>query len=370
MASKPQDDRVKAMRERAAALKRRPEEEATPAPSAPPAPAIPFESHFGIAALDVAVAGRIVERLPVALVAPEMRPGLRQPRLLPRPEELVVQGQPADAYRDIVAGLLDLGRSLAERQIQPIIVYPGASDEYPGARYLILVGHRRWTAAQLAHIDGLDAIVIDPPTAEERVQLQYAENEERADFTDMERAWALAQMRQALGDAPWEAVEGRFQMSRTRRQELLRLLAFTPEQQAQVARLRLRETQVRPLHQALRDAALSPQQVDALFDRFAQIASSHAGSRADASASAVDGPTIGRLVAKARRASLGAEASVAPWARALLDQLARTKRSVQSARRRLGTANEQEAAQIRDAVGQMVALLGELEDELLDERNH
>ena len=51
----------------------------------------------------------------------------------------------------------------------------------------------------------------------------------------MERAWALLQMKQALEDAPWEEVESRLQMSRARRQQLLRLTAFTPSQQQQYA---------------------------------------------------------------------------------------------------------------------------------------
>jgi ParB-like chromosome segregation protein Spo0J len=52
-------------------------------------------------------------------------------------------GEPAPEYRTIVAELIALGQSLRERQIQPIIVYPGSNPAYPAARYLILVGHRR-----------------------------------------------------------------------------------------------------------------------------------------------------------------------------------------------------------------------------------
>jgi hypothetical protein len=61
---------------------------------------------------------------------------MRQPRLLPPPEELLAQGEPAPAYCELVAELLALGQSLHERQIQPIIVYPGVSAVYPAARYL------------------------------------------------------------------------------------------------------------------------------------------------------------------------------------------------------------------------------------------
>jgi ParB/RepB/Spo0J family partition protein len=371
MTSKSSNDRMREMRERAAALKKRqptdpPDEFAsTPQEADSVAPDLPLESHFGIAALDAVTGGRTVQLIPLGHLAPETRPDLRQPRLLPRPEELLIDGLPASPYADIVATLLDLGRSLKERQIQPIVAYPGSSNDYPAARYLILVGHRRWTAAQLVGLDALDTVLIDPPTPADRVRIQYAENEDRADFTDMERAWALAQMKYALDDAPWEMVEERFQMSRTRRQELLRLLAFSPEQQQLVARLRLRETQVRPLHQALRDGELSLERTDALFARLATLATPRASDEGPAPQSAVDGPTIARLVARARREeSLGETATTAQWVQALLDQLGRTKRSFKAARRRLPTASDQELDQLRATIAELADLLDDVRQEL------
>jgi ParB/RepB/Spo0J family partition protein len=363
---------MREMRERAAALKKRPpaehSNEAAPGPLAvaDSSPVdLPLESHFGIAALDAVAVGRGVQRIPIGHLSPETRPGLRQPRLLPRPEDLLVDGEPAPLYADIVAALLDLGRSLQRRQIQPIVAYPGVSAAYPAARYLILVGHRRWTAAQLVGVGELDTIVIDPPAPADRVLLQYAENEDRADFTDMERAWALDQMKRALDDAPWEAVEERFQMSRTRRQELLRLLAFSDEQQVYVARLRLRETQVRPLHQALRDAALPAAQVDAILARMAALASPAAPDAGPSPQPAVDGPTIARLVAKAKREHmLGVAPETAQWAQSLLDQFGRMRRSLKSARRRFPLASGAEAAQLRSAIHELSSLLDELHGDL------
>ena len=374
MTSKPSNDRLQAMRERAAALKKRPVEEPETAVSAAEpalgaasaaAHAVPLETHFGIAALDQVAAGRMVERLAIAVIAPETRPTMRQPRLLPMPDELLVDGQPVPAYADLAASLRDLGRSLQQRQIQPIIVYPGTSDEYPAARYLILVGHRRWTAAHLVGLAQLDAIVVEQPEPVDRVRLQYAENEDRADFTDMERAWALSQMKQALGDAPWEVVEERFQMSRSRRMELARLLSFTAEQQIHLARLRLRETQLRPLHQAVRDEGLSPERVDALFQRLETLAVQATAAEGSAQQPAVDGPTIARLVAKAKREESTPDSErTAQWAQALLDQLSRTKRSLRSAKRRVATAGSTESAQLLASIREITVLLGEIEGEL------
>lgn len=372
MTTKSSNDKLQAMRERAAALKKRQVEEPVSSSEATaggtveqPAEGVALEAHFGISALDQIAAGRAVQRLPLQAVAPETRPELRQPRLLPPPADLLVDGLPAPAYAGLAVSLLDLGRSLKERQIQPIIVYPGTSEEYPSARYLILVGHRRWTAAHLVGIAELDAIVVEPPGSVDRIRLQYAENEDRADFTDMERAWALAQMKQALDDAPWEVVEERFQMSRTRRQELTRLLSFAPEHQVRLARMRLRETQVRPLHQAVRDDDLSLERVDAIFARLELLAGQTQVGEVVAQEPAVDGPTIARLVAKAKREE-GATESERPsqWAQALLDQLSRTKRSIKSARRKLPAASRVEADQLRTAIDEIGALLAEMRSEL------
>jgi ParB/RepB/Spo0J family partition protein len=259
-------DRIKAMRERAAAL--------APQPSIVEAGEVPAQSsdfavadvsaHFG-AALDSLVRNRAVLSIPIGHIAPDTRPKMRQPRLLPPPEELMEHGQPVPAYRELVAELLTLGQSLKQRQIQPIVVYPGTNAAYPAVRYLILVGQRRWTAAHLVDIDMLDAIVVDPPSPADRVRIQYAENEDREEFSDMERAWALLQMKQAMSEAPWEEVEERLQMSRARRQQLLRLMAFTAAQQEQIARLRLQETQIRRLHTGVRNEELMPAQVDAIL---------------------------------------------------------------------------------------------------------
>lgn len=361
------NDKMRELRERAAAMMSRPAApppaEPPPAdvqePAAPAAPALALSAHFGIAALDQVAADRAVQRLPIAAVAPEVRPEARQPRLLPPPEELVVQGRPSPAYVDLAASLIELGRSLQERQIQPIVVYPSTSEGFPEARYLILVGHRRWTAAQLVGLDALDAVVVDPPTPADRVRVQYAENEDRADFSDMERVWALQQMKQALGDAPWEAVEERFQMSRGRRQELLRLSNFTPEQQRQIARLRLRETQLRPLHAAVRAGELQPAHVDGVLAQLGRLLAPAAGETGE-TRPLLDGPTVARVVAKAKRAASTAPRRPTPqWATALQEQLDRLDKQVTRTRARFGELNEADAEQLRGQLGSTIRRLQE-----------
>src|SRR4051812_1521146 len=83
--------------------------------------------------IDQLTLSRSVQRIPIAQIAPDVRPDRRQPRLLPLPEDLLVNGAPSLEYRDLVAELQALGRSLKERQIQPIVVYAGSSSIYPAA---------------------------------------------------------------------------------------------------------------------------------------------------------------------------------------------------------------------------------------------
>jgi ParB/RepB/Spo0J family partition protein len=352
------NDKLSELRKRASAMMNRPTEaqpterseaetlDATAA-VAPDTAAVGLSAHFGIAALDQVVDGRSIQRLALNTIAPDYRPEARQPRLLPPIAELLEQGRLNPLYANLVVALRELGQSLQQRQIQPIVVYPGTSEALPDVRYLILVGHRRWSAAQLVGMEQLDAVIVEPPDAVDRVRVQYAENEDRADFSDMERVWALQQMKRALGDAPWELVEERFQMSRGRRQELLRLAIFNAEQQEQIARLRLRETQLRPLHTAARSGELQPSHVDAVLAQLGRLVLPAAGAPAE-TRPPLDGPTIARIVVRARRAASTAPPPPTPqWASALQDQLDRVDKQVTRARARFGELSEPDAVQLR-----------------------
>jgi ParB/RepB/Spo0J family partition protein len=321
------------------------------------------------------IQSRSIQRIPIGYIAPDIRPEMRQPRLLPLPEDLLVNGMPSPEYRDLVAELRALGQSLKERQIQPIVVYAGTSTIYPAARYLILIGHRRWTGAHLAELEALDTIVVDPPTQEERVRLQYIENDEREDFSDMERAWALLQMRQALGeDATWEDVEARLKLSNARRNQLTRLLAFKPSQQTMIARLHLQETQVRALHTAVRNRSLAPEQVDSVLNRLAEIATERSvaaesvpdviGASPTPRRAGIDGPTVARLVARTQRAmTTTTDIVVTPtprWLPLLMEQITKTNQGIQRAIGRVEVLGSSDTEMLLNGVGQLVMNLTEL----------
>lgn len=342
---KKSDDRLAAIRAQAANLRRRAPEEPPPREDAD----LDVSSHFGIPILDQLAAGRSIQRLPIGHIAPDLRPDSRQPRLLPPPEDLLVGGEAAPGYESLVAELRELGESLRERQIQPIVIYSGTSAHYPAARYLILVGHRRWTAAFLVGLSDLDTIIVEPPTPTERIMLQYSENEQRADFTDMERAWALQQMKQALDDAPWEQVETRFRMSTSRRHELTRLLAFTPRQQQTIAHLRLRENQIEPLHQAVRAGTLPITQVDAVLNQIER--------HAQALGTPIDGMTIARLVSQAKRSAGVVPARPPQWFTPLRLKITALKKDTKRLRLRMGELNDTDRAQLLAELGDLVTVL-------------
>jgi ParB/RepB/Spo0J family partition protein len=355
-----------------AALKARVKERVAPTPAeatggeaaAPDAPHAAM-AHFTGAIADL-VQGRVVERVMVSQIAPELRGDERQARLLPPPQELLAGGRAVPEYAAIVAELHELAVSLRERQVQPIIVYPGTSPLYPGARYLILVGQRRWSAAVLSGLEALDAIIVEPPTADERIKAQYEENERRENFTDMERAWALAQMKEALGDLPWEAVETRMDISRSRRHELTRLLtSFTPDQQRVIALLRGSEVQLRPLHAAVRAGELSPDQAGSVLDRLMHLVLERE-SRADGPVRriGVDSPTVARLVARIRRAG-EAPASAPRWLGPLRESLGRTMASLKRTIDRAPALRPEDAAALREDLDQLEALIAQVRQALL-----
>lgn len=324
--------------DRAAQLKARMSQGSQQQPPVVPPDDRATRAHFmGATVLDQLTTGRTVQAIPVEQIAPELREDLRQPRLLPLPEALRPGGTWDETHQTLIDELLTLGRSLRERQIQPIVIYPGTSKAYPAATFLIAAGHRRWTAAVLTGLPTIDAVVIDPPSPEDLVDIQYTENEDRADFNDMERAWALARMKQVLADAPWEVVEQRFRLSEGRRKQLMRLMAFTPSQQETVARIRASETQLRPLHAALREGVLSTDQVDRILTQLvtrttfvAEITEGETDGIERAARPTIDSRAVIQLMTRVQRAAASAPAAPRPkWLDPLKVSLTQARKGLQ-----------------------------------------
>jgi ParB/RepB/Spo0J family partition protein len=193
--------------------------------------------------------------IPVRAIAPDRD----QVRRLPLPADLLGMEAAGDrAAGSQLAVLRELGESLREHgQVQPAIVYPDSDPNNPAITHRLLHGQRRWTAAVLAELPTLWVVIVERPGDVSRLLRQFEENERRAGLVDMERAWALVSLRDALQHeqgadvVPWSIVESRLQVSEGRRHDLMRLLRFPPEGQAIILRYGWAEWTLRPLHQAL-----------------------------------------------------------------------------------------------------------------------
>ena len=106
---------------------------------------------------------------------------------------------------------------------------------------------------------------------------QFAENERRAALSDMERAWALIALREALqmeagGEVPWSVVEEHLQLSDARRHDLLRLLRFSSEGQATILRYGWSEWTLRPLHMAIQAGSIDQDAANDILRELADAA--------------------------------------------------------------------------------------------------
>lgn len=303
--------------------------------------------HFLGSSLETLVARQTIEAISVTQIAPELQPGLRQPRMIPLPDQLVVNGETPPAYTELVAELRDLGESLREHQIQPIVVYPGTNADLPEARYLILVGQRRWTAAQLVGMRTINAVVIEPPAPLERITLQFAENEAREDFSDIERAWTIRQLREAMGGDSIGIAEvaAKLNIKRSRAYQLLRMLVFPPDQQQIIALLRLQERQLLPLIDALHQTQIKPEQAESVIHRLQEIAAERALAGHQLAAqetnrsvepprrSGIDAATVARLLARVNKEGQHNQASSGEprWCSLLRDDVERLNRKLRRA---------------------------------------
>lgn len=130
----------------------------------------------------------------------------------------------------------------AEGVLQPIVV---RYDE-PRDVYVIVHGERRWRAATMAEQASIPALVRDVP-AERRLLQQLMENVVRDDLNAIDRAAALRQLRQQLGDVPWEQVADAVGIRRSRLFQLLGTEKLPERAKEDIQGGRLSEKQSRAL---------------------------------------------------------------------------------------------------------------------------
>jgi ParB family transcriptional regulator, chromosome partitioning protein len=179
---------------------------ASPAASAPGAGAGPGEEGD--------VAGAWFAEVPLAAITPNPR----QPRQIFEEEALA----------ELVTSLKEVGL------LQPVVVRPlGPAGPEGEPRYELIMGERRWRAAQVAGFERIPAIVRS--TDDDRLLLDaLLENLHRAALNPLEEAAAYDQLLQDFS-CTHEALATRIGRSRSQVTNTLRLLKLPPAVQRKVA---------------------------------------------------------------------------------------------------------------------------------------
>jgi ParB family chromosome partitioning protein len=154
------------------------------------------------------VEGARFAELPVTSITPNPV----NPRVVFDPDELA----------ELVGSIREVGL------LQPVVVRPLGED-----RYELIMGERRWRAAQDAGLSAIPAIVRETP---DDVMLRDAllENLHRSQLNPLEEAAAYAQLLQDFG-ATHEELATRIHRSRPQISNTLRLLNLPPGVQSKVA---------------------------------------------------------------------------------------------------------------------------------------
>jgi ParB family chromosome partitioning protein len=128
----------------------------------------------------------------------------------PRPDQPRRRSRPA-SLQELTGSVAAVG------VLQPIRV------RRSGERFEIVAGHRRWSAARLAGLAEIPAVIVDRDDDAAFVEA-LIENVHREDLALVDRADAIRRVRAALGLTNWEAVGRALGLSRG---HLHRLLAIT-----------------------------------------------------------------------------------------------------------------------------------------------
>ena len=129
-----------------------------------------------------------------------------------------------DALAELVASIREVGL------LQPVVVRPVTAN---GGRFELVMGERRWRAAQVAGLDTIPAIVRETQD-QDLLRDALLENLHRAQLNPLEEAAAYAQMLEDFG-CTQEELAARIKRSRPQISNTIRLLRLPPTVQRRVA---------------------------------------------------------------------------------------------------------------------------------------
>jgi len=184
-----------------------------PAPGPPAEASAVSAEETGAARLGAVPLGSYFAELPVTAISPNPR----QPRSV----------FDEDAMAELAESVREIGL------LQPVVVRPLSTGGEEGERFELVMGERRWRAAQQAGLDRLPAIVR---RTEDHDLLRDAllENLHRAQLNPLEEAAAYQQMLEDFG-CTQEELAGRVKRSRPQISNSIRLLRLPPTVQRRIA---------------------------------------------------------------------------------------------------------------------------------------
>lgn len=166
---------------------------------------------------------------------------------------------------DVVAvAVLTSIQSLADSIREVGLLQPlGVASLPAGAGYVVVHGHRRLLALELAGVAEVLCVVVGTVKETARILMQVAENMQRADLGEADVAEAMTQYRAALAReravepeaVPWGDVAAVFGMSDDNRKRIQRLRRLADEAYEIAREARLTERVLRPLLQYLQQVA-------------------------------------------------------------------------------------------------------------------
>ena len=114
-----------------------------------------------------------------------------------------------------------LAQSIKEHgMLQPITVeYVPKNDIY-----IVRLGQRRYEASKLLKLTEIACIIVDDSPDNTRFEQQLIENIQREDFSPLDKARGMIELKKRMGDVSWSVVEEKMGISESRRKQFIRLL--------------------------------------------------------------------------------------------------------------------------------------------------
>ncbi|MGE5399727.1 MAG: ParB/RepB/Spo0J family partition protein [Ignavibacteriales bacterium] len=137
--------------------------------------------------------------------------------------------QPRKDFKE--EALRELADSIANHGLLQPIAVEAAED----GKFKVIVGERRYRACRLVGLAEIPCFVLSPENSKDRFAKQLVENFIREDLNPIEKAYALIEYKDILGEgSKWEDVERSLGISDTRRKQFIRLLNLPEEMQNQI----------------------------------------------------------------------------------------------------------------------------------------